>query len=62
MPEYVVITYGPDNRQIGDHVARRREDAINYVRNFLDKESRDGAFLTICIVRPDLRRYGVSNR
>ena len=62
MPEYVVITYGPDDRQTGDHVAGRREDAIDYVRHYLDEEIRDGAFVTISIIRPDLRQYRASTR
>ncbi|MDH3659161.1 MAG: hypothetical protein OEU92_03870 [Alphaproteobacteria bacterium] len=62
MPEYVVITYGPDNRQTGDHVAQRREDAIDYVRHYLDEESRDGAFLTISIIGAELRQLGIASR
>ncbi|MGI9493811.1 MAG: hypothetical protein ACR2QF_15550 [Geminicoccaceae bacterium] len=62
MPEYIVIAYDPDHRQTGDHLAQRREDAIDYVRHYLDEENRDGAYVTISVVRPDHRQHDTKNR
>ena len=62
MPEYVVIAYGPDRRQTGDHVAGAREDAIEFVRHCLDDESRDGACVMINVVEPDGEQDDKRNR
>lgn len=62
MPEYIVIAYGPDRRQTGDHVARGREDAIDYVRHCLDEENRDGACVMINVVQLDDRQDDDRNR
>jgi hypothetical protein len=53
MPDYVVIAYCPDHRETGDHVACKRDEAIDYLQHCLDEESRDGASVTITIVQSD---------
>ncbi len=55
MLEYVVIAYDPDHRQFGDHVARTLDDAFDYARDSLEKESRDGAYVMISTVQPNIQ-------
>ena len=62
MPEYVVIAYDPNHRQTGDHIARRREEAIDYVRHYLDEEIRDGASVTISVIKPDFGQQTTPHR
>lgn len=49
-PEYTFIACGPDHDPMGDHVARDRDEAIDYARHYLDEGSRDGACVTINVV------------
>lgn len=56
MPEYIVIAYGPDHHESGDHIARKSDDDIDYVRHCLDEESRDGASVMITVVQSDNQR------
>ena len=57
MLEYVVIAYDPDHRQFGDHVARTLDDAFDYARESLEKEGRDGAYVMISIVQPNIQLH-----
>ena len=54
MPEYVVVAHNPDQVTVGDHLAKDREDAIDYASHFLDEEERTGASIVVTVVNPNM--------